>query len=88
LAETYSEYIKCQDFIKKYGEDYMNDAGEVKQYPAVKRMQDARKDFHRMIREFGSTPSSRSGVAPLKNKSSINPFTGKPLYDDSLPSGD
>ena len=68
LSETFRQWNEADAFVRKYGEDYLSDAGEVKQYPAVKRLEDSRKDLIRLLRECGLSPSSRTCVAKLKDE--------------------
>ena len=65
LAECYSEWHQANEFIRKYGDTYIDTLGTVKQYPQVKQRSDARKDTLKLLREFGLSPSSRAGIEKL-----------------------
>jgi P27 family predicted phage terminase small subunit len=65
LCECHAEWHEANEFIRKYGTSFIDDAGNVRPYLAVKQRSDSRKDLLRYIREFGLSPCSRGGVKAL-----------------------
>lgn len=67
LADAYAEYIECRGVIRKKGRTYSTvtlTGGEmVRPRPEVMMAADAWRRVHRMLVEFGLTPSSRARVS-------------------------
>jgi len=59
-CQTYSRWVQAEASVSDFGLLVATDSGSVKQNPAVAIAQQSVKTLHRLLVEFGLTPSSRS----------------------------
>lgn len=73
LCDSYSTYLEAQENIvkngvtvihKKFGRD--GDIENEVENPAIKIRDSAFQQIHKICREFGMTPSARTGITPSK----------------------
>ncbi len=65
LADAYAEYIECRAVVRKEGRTYELETkfgSMIRPRPEVGMAADAWRRVHRMLTEFGLTPSSRSRI--------------------------
>lgn len=72
LCNAWSDYVAARKDLKKEGNTYANDKGEIKAHPLVKIMNDAQTCWYRMCKEFGLAPASRAGLAPTAKPKAID----------------
>lgn len=66
LSETYSDYIRLGNLLKKEGETYETTNAQkekvIKERPEVETRIKARKDYLAYLQQFGMSPSSRTRI--------------------------
>ena len=72
LCQAYADYVEAVELVRENGLIATSDKGSVYQHPAVGIMNKAAERLMKACREFGLTPSARSGmnVAPPDGKPS------------------
>ena len=75
-ADAYSEYREARQFIQKNGHTYESHTKWgilIKQYPQVKIASDAWRRCSDMLKQFGLTPSTRTGVQ-MRPETELDPM--------------
>lgn len=67
-CQTYGRMVKYEKIVKEKGELYKDPKGNVTLSPAMWVINKAIQQCHRMLVEFGMTPSSRSKVSASASK--------------------
>ena len=73
-CQCYHRWVESEKLIRTYGYTYVTDKGNIVQRPEVGIANTALKEMVKIGKEFGLTPSSRSGIHVEHPEKTEDPF--------------
>lgn len=80
LCETLASQTELQEIVNTEGQLLKTGTGSYKSNPAVRSLETARNQSHRLLEAFGLTPKSRNYVSKAPAARSDNPFANLDDY--------